>query len=603
MNKSEEEVCKLLGAYFQRMEEIPPSEWVQRFIRLNHRQSIHQGLYNLKRTPYFKQIYDDTIDPKIRQIAIMKSAQIGYSQFLSNLCFYFICNKSNPIGIIFPSQALSQQWAERCLHNGIDSCEPLQDFLTGNFDDIRRTEFTFTSCNLKVIGGGSANKLSSNNICYLFLDEIDKYEDFTKESNVIELAIDRTITYQETKDAKIIMGSTPTLCGASEIEKHFREGSQSKYYVPCPHCHKSQELVFENIHWPESCKEEGEWNLNKVESSAFYQCCHCERPIEEKDKAKILNLGSWVETNPKAPSDCKSYHISALYSLSLSWGYIARQFLISKNDRARLQNFYNSILGLPWQPQISTVSEASIDKLILESPLYKRGELPAKPKAITVAVDCQQTHFWFMVLAMMEGGKQAIIDYGQLLSFQDLNTLAEQQYKVIGTEDYYGIYGGFIDAGYDTASIYRFSRNSGAFYVPCFGRTSAHGLHNPIGRKDIPFDGGYLTIININDEVFSKSVLLNSLSVGNNDSVLFPSDSCQILKEQLCAVSIVSRKNAKGFIAPEIVSKTNNHLFDCLKYNLALQYMIRPTVEAELEQPKQEVKQPEPEPQFINSGW
>jgi len=602
MANCKKEISKLCKQWFTRKAFITPSDWVEKHIRLNHRQSVHAGLYSLNRTPYFRQIYDDAINPNVRSIALLKSAQIGYSQFISNLVFYFICNKTNPIGIILPSQALAQQFSERNLHNSLESCEPLQDFKTGSCDDIRRSEFTFTSCNVKIIGGGSANKLSSNNICYLFLDEIDKFEEFTDEANVIELAIDRTISYQETNDAKIIAGSTPTLAGSSEIEKHYNEGSRSKYYVPCPHCNAKQELIFEQIKFPDCKDQDGVWDLSKVERTAHYECKHCAKAIEEKDKAKIINQGVWIDTNPKAAPDQRSYHISALYSLSLSWGYVARLFINSKNDRSRLQNFYNSILGLPWQPQISTVSEQAIDKLISLSPRYERGELPEEPQAITIAVDCQQTHFWFMTLALLKSGKQAIIDYGQLLSFDDVSRMADKQYRVNGGENLFGIYGGFMDAGYDTKNVYNFCRNSGNFFVPVFGRTSAHGLHNPIGKKDILTDGGYITIVNVNDDIFSKDVLLSSLSLGNRDNVLFPANADNILKEQLCAVSIVSKKNAKGFIAPEIISKSNNHLFDCLKYNLACQYMIRPMLEEDEAKKVEPVAAPEPEV-TINVGW
>jgi len=600
--KVTEEIDSVLQTFFKRSEVLPPSEWVQKHIRLNHRQSIHKGLYSLKRTPYFRKIYDDCIDPNIRQVAIQKSAQIGYSQFLSNLCFYFVCNRTNPIGIIFPSQALSQQWAERCLHNGLDSCEPLKEYLTGRLDDIRRTDFTFTSCNLKVIGGGSANKLSSNNICYLFLDEIDKYQEFTKESNVIELAIDRTITYQETKDAKIVLGSTPTLCGASEIEKHYREGSQGKYHVPCPHCRARQELVFEQVKFPD-CKTGDDYDLNKVERTAYYECSACHKKIEESDKARILNLGEWVETNPKAPTDCKSYHISALYSLSLSWGYIARQFLISKNDRARLQNFFNSFLGLPWQPHISTVTETTLDKLVEGSPKYNKGELLEKPKALLMSVDVQQTIFYYMVLAVFESGKQAILDYGSVVAFEDLSYLAQRQYKLKDSDETFGIYGAFIDAGYRTSDVYRYCRNSGMFFVPVFGRTKEQKMFTPIRRNDILFENQYLTIIHINDTMFSNNILLNSLRVGGNDSLWLPQDTDNILKSHLTAVTIIEKKDAKGYMQRELVSKRENHHFDTLKLNLALYYMLKPELDAEKDKPEPDAK-PEPvEDQQVYSGW
>ena len=603
-SRARAELDKLFEIYLAREAQLPPDEWCEAHIRLSHRQSVASGAYSLDRTPYLRQIYKDAVDPRVRSVAIMKSAQIGYSQLLSNLCFYFVCNKTNPIGIIFPSQALSQQWSERNLHAGLEGCRPIEKFITGRLDDIRRSEFTFKSCNLKVIGGGSANKLSSNNICYLFLDEIDKFEGFLNEANVIELAIDRTISYQESGAAMILMGSTPTLKDSSEIEKHYEEGTRCKFHVPCPSCGLHQELVFGQVKWNSDKDQDGERNLAQAEATTFYECIGCKGRIEEKDKARLIMRGHWVSTNPKAPADTKSYHISALYSPSLTWGYVARQFLNSKNDRTRLQNFHNSILGLPWQPQTATITEHSLDALVAASPKYQKGSLPKKPKAILMGVDVQQSCFYYMMTAIYDDGKTAIIDYGTVVGLEDLALMAETQYTVRGEAEAFPIYGCFIDAGYRTTDIYRFCRDSNMFFVPTFGRTAKHKMFSPIRKSEILFDNTYLTIISINDTLFSTNLLVGLLKEGVEDAVWLPQDSDKLLKQQLSSVSIKEKRNAKGFTEREIVSRSDNHLFDCLKMCSAMFYFIRP----ELDTPKQVEKetpapvQADPRMNYADSG-
>jgi phage terminase large subunit GpA-like protein len=611
MQRTKDEISKLLRVFFKRREEVAPSEWVQKHIRLTPRQSMQHGLYSLALTPYFKEIYDKAIDPNVRMVALRKSAQIGYSQFVSNLCFYFICNRTNPIAIVFPSQSMSQQWAEKNLHGGLDSCEPLKGFLTGDSDDLKRTDLTFTSCNLKVIGGGSATKLSSNNVCYLFLDEVDKYADFTTESSVIELAIARTYTYQKTKQAKIIMGSTPTITDASEIDKHFLEGSQSKFFVPCPHCQKKQELVFsKDTLCFEHCKDEkGEWDLGKVERETFYRCTHCKKAITEAHKAKMVNAGEWVATNPKAPADHLSYHISALYSLSLTWGYVARQFLVSKNDRVRLQNVYNSLLGLPWTPESATVSDEAIDQIIQQSPDYRKGEVPGKAKALLIGVDVQQSELYYLVAAVMESGKTAIVDWGQVVGFDDLTPLLQKRYKQKDGDVGFEIYGGFMDAGYRSTDVYRYCQSTQGFLIPAFGRTAAHKMFAPVRRNDVAFDGGHITIVNINDQIFSQNLLLTHLNPKNAESIWIPKDADQYLKYQLTAVSLVEKKDAKGFLTRELQSKRNNHWFDCLKLANAYHYCARLEIEAEEvqeEKPVQEDVEEAPRldtPAWVEQGW
>jgi phage terminase large subunit GpA-like protein len=616
MRKVNQEISKLLRVYFARRPDVPPSEWVQKHIRLTSRQSEQPGLYSLTLTPYLREIFDQAVNPKVRQVSLMKSAQIGYSQFVSNLCFYYICNRSNPIAIIFPSQALSQQWSEKNLHGGMESCEPLQEFMTGDIDDLKRTDLTFTSCNLKVIGGGSATKLSSNNVCYLFLDEVDKYGDFTTESSVVELAIARTYSYQKSKKAKIIMGSTPTIAEASEIDKHYHEGSQSKFLVPCPHCHKKQELTFskETVIFDRCRDEDGEWDLDRIAKETYYRCIHCKGAITEGQKPKMLNEGGWVETNPKAPQDLKSYHISTLYSMTRSWGDIARQFVAAKNDRERLQHFYNSTLGLPWTPESATVSDEAIDQLAHQSPEYYKGEVPGKAKALVVGVDVQGNELYYLVTAIMEEGKTAVVDWGQVVSFDDLTVLLGKSYNVRGTKESLQIYGGFIDAaGNRTSEVYRYTAKSNGFLIPTFGRTAAHKMFAPVRRNDTPFDGGYITIVSINDQIFSNNLLLTHLNPKNAECIWLPKNVDDYLKYQLTAVSLVEKKDAKGFLTRELQSKRNNHWFDCLKMCNAYHYCVRLELEekqAEEETPE-ETKLPQPveaqrvsqDFQVVEQGW
>ena len=610
MHKVTDDISKLLRVYFERREEVAPSDWVQKHVRLSRRQSKHDGLYSLKLTPYFREIFDEAINPKTRQISLRKSAQIGYSQFVSNLCFYFICNRTNPIAIVFPSQALSQQWSEKNLHGGLETCEPLQEFLTGDADDLKRTDLTFTSCNLKVIGGGSATKLSSNNVCYLFLDEVDKYQDFTTESSVVELAIARTYSYQKSRQSKIIMGSTPTIAEASEIDKHYLEGSQSKFVVPCPHCTKKQELVFEKGTMIfEHCKNaDGEWDLGRVERETYYKCRHCGRAITEAQKATMLNGGEWVATNPKAPDDLKSYHISALYSLSRTWGDIARQFISAKNDRERLQNFYNSTLGLPWTPESATVSDEAIDQIIAQSPEYQKGTVPGKAKALLLGVDVQGNELYYMITAVMEDSKTAIVDWGQAVSFDDLTPVLEKRYRN-NHGDTYTLYGGFVDAaGTRTAEVYRYCQRSNGFLIPTYGRTRAHKMFAPVRRNDITFDGGLITIVNVNDEIFSQNLLLTHLNPKNAECIWIPKNADYYLKYQLTAVSLVEKKDSKGFLTRELVSKRNNHWFDCLKLANAYHYCVRLELEEEQEAEIVPEIPTKPEPlidnyAIVDQGW
>lgn len=593
MTKTQLAISELLKIYFHRRVILPADVWVEENIRLSSRQSTHQGHYSLSRTPWARQIYKDSIDPEVRVITLSKSAQIGASQVMSNILLYYIANKTLPCAIYFPSQAMSQQFAERNLHPCISSTKAIQPFLTGNADDLRRAELIFTSCTVKCIGGGSASKVSSVPLALAICDEASKFESFQEEADAIELIFDRTLSYHETKESKIIITSTPTLDHTCQVTRHFREGNQQYFYVPCIHCSFYQILDFQNVRFGH-CKENGEWNLDRVLKDSYYECTNCHGAIHEEDKFEMINKGEWRAHNPSAPLDLKSYTISALYSLSLSFGSIARMFLSAKKDRSKLQNFHNSILGKAWTPQAASVNLAMIDSIIERSPDYIKGEIPAKIKALILSIDTQQADFYFMVSALLENGGVAIVDHGLVVSFEDLTHILNSQYKIKNTNEYVGIMGGIQDAGGNRSSmVYDFCLSQAGRMVASYGKSDKHKQYSPIRLSTITYKNQSLRLINVHDTFFTNMLLLNVLKPGGSEALYLPKNTEQVLKDQLTSVSLVEKKDAKGFLTYDYVNRKDNHLFDCLKLAYALRYYLLPTLnevveEAPAEEPKQE---------------
>lgn len=70
---------------------------------------------------------------------------------------------------------------------------------------------------MALVGSNSVSKLASKPIKVLLVDEADRCK-VTKEGDSIKLAEKRTITFM---DRKIIISSTPTIKGSSQIEKSF----------------------------------------------------------------------------------------------------------------------------------------------------------------------------------------------------------------------------------------------------------------------------------------------------------------------------------------------------------------------------------------------
>ena len=99
------------------------------------------------------------------------------------------------------------------------------------------------------------------------------------------LAEARTRTFAR---RKIFIVSTPTIAGASAIEREYEASDQRRYFVPCPHCDHRQWLRFEQLRW-----EKGQ------PDTAAYVCESCEAPIAEHHKTGMLEHGEWRAMAPE----------------------------------------------------------------------------------------------------------------------------------------------------------------------------------------------------------------------------------------------------------------------------------------------------------------
>jgi phage terminase large subunit GpA-like protein len=136
---------------------------------------------------------------------------------------------------------------------------------------------------------------------YLFLDEVDGYPlDVEGEGDAISLAEARTRTFAR---RKIFIVSTPTISGASAIEREYEASDQRRYFVPCPHCSHRQWLRFEQLRW-----EKGQ------PDTAAYICESCDESIAEHHKTWMLEHGEWRAMISDGTGKTAGFHLSSLYS-------------------------------------------------------------------------------------------------------------------------------------------------------------------------------------------------------------------------------------------------------------------------------------------------
>lgn len=370
------------------------AEWADQYRVLPRAGGNESGPWRTARTPYMREIMEclSSRSP-VREVVFMKSSQVGGTEALLNWCGYVIHHAPAPMMVVQPTVQMGEEWSKQRLANMIAESPALAEILPpSKARDSGNTTLSkaFPAGHLFIAGANSSSTLRSKPVKYLAMDEIDEYpDDLNDQGGAIELAERRTTTFPGRKILKV---STPTVKGASNIERAFNAGDQRRYHVPCPHCGVRQRLVIEQL------TEDGQ-----------YLCEHCGVLIAEHHKPDMLAAGEWIPDNPGAA--IRSYHINALYSpigLGDTWAEIAQQRARARTDADFAITFTNTILGETYESESQKVDSS---ELVERREAWQRRTLPAGCLVLTVGIDVQHNRWSVLICGWGRGEVCWFVDW------------------------------------------------------------------------------------------------------------------------------------------------------------------------------------------------
>lgn len=317
---------------------------------------------------------DAVNDPAVREIWVMKSAQVGWTEILNNVVGYFVDQDASPILLVQPTLEMAEAWSKDRLAPMIRDTAALRDRIADpKARDSGNTLLhkKFTGGHLTIAGANSPAGLASRPIRIVLFDEVDRFPASAgSEGDPISLGKKRSTTFW---NRKMLAGSTPTIKGASRIEAGFEQGDQRYYFVPCTHCGEFQRLVWSQVRWPDGRPE-----------MAAYVCQHCGVELHEGDKVEMLRTGEWRGSRPF--NGIASFHISELYSPWSSWPEMAVSFLQAKRLPETLQTWINTALGETWEDKGETLEPQGLAARVEP---YTANALPSGVLCLTAGVDVQ----------------------------------------------------------------------------------------------------------------------------------------------------------------------------------------------------------------------
>lgn len=360
-----------------RMLRPPPrfdlSTWMEAEMRLPSDLSNESGPIRLKSVQ--RGIADAISDPSIQRVTLVKPVRVGLTTLLTGAIGSFVANDPGPIMVLLPTESDCRTYITSVIEpvaRVTPALAMLTDQKSAESGRNTITQKGFPGGSLKVVAAKSPRNLRALNVRYLLIDEIDAMG-VTAEGSPIELAINRTRSFP---NAKIVLGSTPTLEETSNVLRSYASSDQRVFEVPCPACGAFTEILWGHI----------EFDPDDPSGAAF-RCPHCEALIDEKHKRDMVAAGEWRVTRPDV-AEHAGFRMNALISTlpSMAWGALAKEFVEVRDQPERLQTFVNTILAQGWRV---TGEESDPSDLAARVEPFSLESIPAEVSFLTAGVDVQ----------------------------------------------------------------------------------------------------------------------------------------------------------------------------------------------------------------------
>jgi phage terminase large subunit GpA-like protein len=554
-------------------------EWLDKYYYLPTESSAEAGKFSSDRVPYIREIaYHLSPQSPTKKVSVVKAVQMGLTEFANGLCFYYAHLHPSPMLFGMPTEKLCLDHATDKMWAAIQATPILKNEVI----IPRKRENGSSLLNIRFAGGfiklghaGSAVTFASRSIRILIKDDLDRWgDDVNGEGDPSTLADKRTTAFPHTK--KIYSNSSPTMKRNSKIWREYLDGSQALFNIPCPHCENFFPFERENF----SYETDGH---SKIEGDVVCICPHCEGVIEEWRKGELMLKGVFIHRYPKR--EHKSYRIPAYYSPFVSWKTIFGEY-----ERARdyfrngyegeLKDWVNTRDAKIWEVEKEIEEQLDILKLRV---FLDEGEVPTDTVGLSMGIDVQKDHMWFIVTAWRNNDSWHIVEYGRVTEWDTLEeVLRRDYYDENGVV--YNVKMCAVDSGYKQQEAYKFAKANSRIVVPVKG--GSHSMPTAYRASTAEKDRRnkiLLKLYILNPDYYKNQIhdkIIRSLVLEESGENIYEKSNCITLNEKSEEQIAIQwtrehetekiRHNGTSYLTWMLKNPNdkNNHLWDCMYYSV-----------------------------------
>lgn len=346
-------------------------------------------------------------DPECSSMTLMWASQvIGKTSVVEGVIGWIIDEAPCAIVAVFPTFANAVAWSKNRLGPMIERTRTLRDKVDTTMTKKGRT--TGHGANTVVhkhfaggwfLAGGSKSPthLRAHTAKITIFEEVDGYpESSGEEGDVILLTEQRSATFPDSFSMK---SGTPTLRGASRIEKEYELSDKRKWFVTCPGCKHEFVIMWSNIIWDKTRDEKGKTIEHHIETACL-ECPACKKTYNDRARMRMVEAGRWIATNPSVKGNWGWWANAFITLLKHKRGfkswmhYWAARFLSAKKlGPVGMRTFQNLILAETYEVESEKPPEYEILYGRREFyPENQKGEiiLPERCLFLVAGADVQQ---------------------------------------------------------------------------------------------------------------------------------------------------------------------------------------------------------------------
>ncbi len=539
-----------------------PWEWAEDNFKVAV--SPFPGMWRSDNAPWVRKFMESFADNRVRSISIMCAAQSAKTETMIACLCWLISEDPGPCMWVTSNEDEALKFAKERMMPSLKACPPVAQLMPKSRELAKAKEVFFPHMTLELVGSNAPSKLQSKPRRWLLMDEVRNWP-----PGALPMVLKRTRTYW---NARQVVMSTPA-DEHDSVHQEYLKGNQQVWKVACPKCKEKHELDWEFVKWDtnEKTRPSGKYDFDNLSKTIRMECPACGyETYDTPPERRRLTKGDWVETNPEASRQRKSFTWSALLPTWVRWAELVEEFLSAKKalswgDPQPLKTFITESLGQPWQDRLRYGDQGNWSED--RKGTFRMLDKWPKEDRRFLGVDVQKDHLFYVCRAFGKEGMSRLIDYGKIADFSSLR----EKIQELGVDDDDVV----VDSGYNATSIYNEVTKSGYSWKPMKGDDFQYfvvdGVRQPY--KDTLVDPAMGTSLQgqvrpVRLFVFSNPAikdLLSEYTRGIGPSWEIPENVTIDYVQQMSAEHREEIQDAYGKITYKWVNKPRrpNHYWDC----------------------------------------